>query len=96
MIGAARSESSQVLCRTMVLLPPMKISEVYSSIALLLSPTYGTYCRRIHGQDARQAHRGWHCLRPCHRPHCSWRSPWIGMFEVRKGSCHHYSPSGCS
>jgi hypothetical protein len=43
MIGAARSESSQVLCSTMVFLPPMKISDVYSSIALLLSPTYGTY-----------------------------------------------------
>jgi hypothetical protein len=47
MIGAARSESSQVLCSTMVFLPPMKISEVYSSMALLLSPTYGTYCKKM-------------------------------------------------
>lgn len=44
MMGAARSESSQVLCSTMVFFPPMKISEVYSSMALLLSPTYGIYC----------------------------------------------------
>ena len=43
MIGAARRESSQVLCSTTVLVPPMKISEVYSSMARLLSPTYGTY-----------------------------------------------------
>ncbi|BAT10554.1 Os10g0369950 [Oryza sativa Japonica Group] len=43
MMGAARSESSQVLCSTMVFFPPMKISEVYSSMALLLSPTYGIY-----------------------------------------------------
>ena len=35
--------SSQVLCMTMVERPPMKISEVYSSMARLLSPTYGTY-----------------------------------------------------
>jgi hypothetical protein len=28
----------------MVFFPPMKISEVYSSMALLLSPTYGIYC----------------------------------------------------
>mmetsp|Transcript_6551 Transcript_6551/g.24714 ORF Transcript_6551/g.24714 Transcript_6551/m.24714 type:complete len:323 (+) Transcript_6551:170-1138(+) len=41
--GAASSESSHVLCITIVDLPPMKISLVYSSIALLLSPTYGTY-----------------------------------------------------
>jgi hypothetical protein len=34
-----------VLCIDMVFLPPMNISEVYSSIALLLSPTYGTYCK---------------------------------------------------
>ena len=39
MMGAARRESSQVLCITMVLRPPMKISLVYSSIARLLSPT---------------------------------------------------------
>jgi len=39
-------ESSQVLCITMVLVPPKKISEVYSSIARLLSPTKGTYLRR--------------------------------------------------
>lgn len=43
--GAANNESSHVLCITIVLRPPMKISEVYSSIALLLSPTYGTYCK---------------------------------------------------
>ena len=43
MSGAANSESSHVLCITMVDRPPMKISDVYSSIARLLSPTYGTY-----------------------------------------------------
>lgn len=43
MMGAAKSESSHVLWSTMVFVPPMNISEVYSSIALLLSPTYGTY-----------------------------------------------------
>ena len=42
-MGAASNESSQVLCRTIVFCPPIKISEVYSSIARLLSPTYGTY-----------------------------------------------------
>ena len=36
--GAARSESSHVLCITIVLRPPIKISDVYSSIARLLSP----------------------------------------------------------
>lgn len=35
--------TSQVLCIAIVLVPPIMISEVYSSIALLLSPTYGTY-----------------------------------------------------
>lgn len=39
MMGAASSESSQVLCITMVLRPPMKISDVYSSIARFESPT---------------------------------------------------------
>ena len=34
MIGDARRESSQVLCSTIVFLPPKNISEVYSSIAL--------------------------------------------------------------
>lgn len=43
MMGAARSESSQVLCSTSVLVPPSISSDVYSSIARLLSPTYGTY-----------------------------------------------------
>merc|ERR1719326_1808830 len=43
MSGVASSESSHVLCITIVLCPPMKISEVYSSIARLLSATYGTY-----------------------------------------------------
>ena len=43
MIGAARRESSHVLCMTIVFFPPMNISDVYSSIALLESPTYGTY-----------------------------------------------------
>lgn len=43
MMGAANKESSHVLCKTMVLFPPMNISDVYSSMALLLSPTYGTY-----------------------------------------------------
>ncbi len=44
MMGAASSESSHVLCITIVLRPPMKISDVYSSMARLLSATYGTYC----------------------------------------------------
>mmetsp|Transcript_32245 Transcript_32245/g.66733 ORF Transcript_32245/g.66733 Transcript_32245/m.66733 type:complete len:332 (+) Transcript_32245:77-1072(+) len=43
MSGAASSESSHVLCITTVLVPPMKISDTYSSIARLLSPTFGTY-----------------------------------------------------
>merc|ERR1719453_1064087 len=43
MSGVARSESSHVLCITMVLRPPMKISDVYSSIARFESATYGTY-----------------------------------------------------
>merc|ERR1719460_1472980 len=43
MRGVASSESSHVLCMTMVLVPPMKISEEYSSIARFESATYGTY-----------------------------------------------------
>ena len=43
MSGVASSESSHVLCITMVLWPPMKISLVYSSIARFESATYGTY-----------------------------------------------------
>merc|ERR1719486_483162 len=43
MRGVASSESSHVLCITMVCWPPMKMSAVYSSIARLLSPTLGTY-----------------------------------------------------
>merc|ERR1711988_455805 len=43
MSGVASSESSQVLCMTMVLVPPMKISEVYSSMARFESATLGTY-----------------------------------------------------
>merc|ERR1719183_2178556 len=43
MSGVASSESSHVLCITMVCWPPMKMSAVYSSIARLLSPTLGTY-----------------------------------------------------
>uniref|UniRef100_A0A6B0UBU2 Putative secreted protein n=1 Tax=Ixodes ricinus TaxID=34613 RepID=A0A6B0UBU2_IXORI len=43
MRGAASKESSQVLWTTMVLWPPSMISLVYSSMARLLSPTYGTY-----------------------------------------------------
>lgn len=43
MSGAAKRESSQVLWMTSVLWPPIMISLVYSSIARLLSPTYGTY-----------------------------------------------------
>lgn len=39
----ASSESSQVLWTAMVLLPPMEISDANSSIARLLSPTFGTY-----------------------------------------------------
>lgn len=35
--------TSQVLCSAIVLIPPIIISEVYSSMARLLSPTYGTY-----------------------------------------------------
>lgn len=38
MMGVARSESSHVLWITIVLWPPSMISEVYSSMALLLSP----------------------------------------------------------
>jgi hypothetical protein len=38
MIGLANSESSQVLWIIIVLWPPRRISEVYSSIARLLSP----------------------------------------------------------
>merc|ERR1719487_372299 len=41
--GAASSESSQVLCMTIVLVPPMKIWLVYSSIARFESPTVGMY-----------------------------------------------------
>ncbi|KAF7055160.1 hypothetical protein CFC21_062726 [Triticum aestivum] len=100
MMGAARSESSQVLCSTMVLLPPMKISEVYSSMALLLSPTYGTYCKTtvklqyiLPSFCTNSA-----CVRsrPCHPPRCSWRSPWNGMSAVRIGSSRRCSPDGCS
>ena len=39
MMGAASSESSHVLCMTMVCRPPMKISAEYSSMARLLSAT---------------------------------------------------------
>lgn len=46
MSGVARSESSQVLCITIVFFPPMKISEVYSSMARFESPTYGTLVER--------------------------------------------------
>mmetsp|Transcript_21119 Transcript_21119/g.49876 ORF Transcript_21119/g.49876 Transcript_21119/m.49876 type:complete len:250 (-) Transcript_21119:684-1433(-) len=42
MSGVAKSESSQVLCIAMVFFPPMKISDVYSSMARFESPTYGT------------------------------------------------------
>mmetsp|Transcript_5615 Transcript_5615/g.15469 ORF Transcript_5615/g.15469 Transcript_5615/m.15469 type:complete len:301 (+) Transcript_5615:134-1036(+) len=41
--GAASRLSSHVLCMAMVLVPPMKMREVYSSSARLLSPTCGTY-----------------------------------------------------
>ncbi|KAF7050256.1 hypothetical protein CFC21_058645, partial [Triticum aestivum] len=34
--------------------------------------------------------------RPCHPPHCSWRSPWNGMSAVRIGSSRRYSQDGCS
>ena len=43
MSGAARSESSQVLCITIVLMPFRKILLVYSSIAGFESPTSGWY-----------------------------------------------------
>merc|ERR1719399_1248300 len=43
MSGVASSESSHVLCITIVFVPPIKISDVYSSIARLESATYGTY-----------------------------------------------------
>jgi hypothetical protein len=39
MMGLANRESSHVLWITIVLWPPSRISEVYSSIARLLSPT---------------------------------------------------------
>lgn len=51
MMGAASKESSHVLCKTMVLFPPMNISDVYSSMALLLSPTYGTYYNNNKGKS---------------------------------------------
>ena len=56
MIGAASSESSHVLCITMVFVPPMKISLEYSSMARLLSATFGTYLHeecycQIRGND---------------------------------------------
>ena len=37
-MGVAKSESSHVLCTTIVLWPSNKISDVYSSKARLLSP----------------------------------------------------------
>jgi hypothetical protein len=43
MMGTASRESSQILYDEMVLTPPRKIYEVYSSRALLESPTNGTY-----------------------------------------------------
>ncbi len=61
MMGEASSESSHVLCSTMVERPPSMISDVYSSMARLLSPTYGTYlittCRsEKHGSHVTVAH----------------------------------------
>jgi hypothetical protein len=38
----------------MVLLPPMKISLMYSSMARLESPTYGTYLRAVRGGEGGQ------------------------------------------
>lgn len=46
--------TSQVLCIAIVLVPPIMISEVYSSIALLLSPTYGTYLITTYTHAARE------------------------------------------
>lgn len=43
MSGVASSESSHVLCMTMVLSPFMKMRDVYSSMARLESPTKGRY-----------------------------------------------------
>lgn len=43
MRGDASKESSHVLWQTIVFFPFIMISEVYSSMARLLSPTYGTY-----------------------------------------------------
>mmetsp|Transcript_55487 Transcript_55487/g.133832 ORF Transcript_55487/g.133832 Transcript_55487/m.133832 type:complete len:208 (-) Transcript_55487:1004-1627(-) len=43
MSGAASSESSHVLCIAIVFVPPMKIWDVYSSMARLESLTAGTY-----------------------------------------------------
>mmetsp|Transcript_21233 Transcript_21233/g.36381 ORF Transcript_21233/g.36381 Transcript_21233/m.36381 type:complete len:258 (+) Transcript_21233:808-1581(+) len=43
MSGVASRESSHVLCITIVFVPPMKISDVYSSIARFESATAGTY-----------------------------------------------------
>lgn len=43
MMGTARRESSQMLYEEIVFTPPRKIYEVYSSKALLESPTKGTY-----------------------------------------------------
>jgi hypothetical protein len=43
MIGTAKRESSQMLYVEIVFVPPKKIYEEYSSRALLLSPTKGTY-----------------------------------------------------
>ncbi len=42
-IGAASNESSQTLYSVSVCVPPMNISDIYSSIAFLVSPAVGTY-----------------------------------------------------
>ena len=47
--GVASRESTHVLCITIVFVPPMKISDVYSSIARFESPTAGTYLAAASG-----------------------------------------------
>jgi len=42
-IGQANKVSSQTLYKTNVCVPPMKISDEYSSIAFFVSPVSGTY-----------------------------------------------------
>ena len=70
--------TSQVLCRAIVLIPPIIISDVYSSMARLLSPTYGTYLITTWNESARGRLIGLIGWFFCPRPHralsvlCVW------------------------